>query len=593
MALDETVLLHFDIDESGAVDSINELRNANKFLRAERDKVNIATKEGQEELKKINGLIDKNNKLIKDNSSALEKQRQNVGNYSKSIEEAAGNLNIMGTNVGQLGKTLTSFVNPATAAVGIVTALGAAYARSTIGAKDLEFAQTQLSYAITLVTNSFAELISSSEDGEGLFSKITNSLLTKLNPALAATSFALAQLNEFMEDLVRNERLARGDVNALLEDNAEKITKIQDANTEYNEKLHLTGEIISNINSAQDKLTAGSEQLIKNQKLLTTEELKTAGVLTQQLQVKQQQLNADSANEKLIDERNLLIQQISAEDRKFSKQREAIFRLESNILEVERKRIQTLEEADTKARLSKIDTKGNITSGGTRGQNLTTFGKQEIKLSGEVKRAVVKDNEEKGESAEQYVQRALALQEAQAAGARDLAGTLAAIAEEGTEAQKALALTTIAINSGIGVSEAVKAGAGIPWPANLSAILSGITAVLAGIAQAKSLLGFAEGGFTGHGAKYEPAGIVHKGEYVTPQHIVKSPAAAPHLQALESMRLKGYADGGFVANSNMSEVRQAQMISQMVRNLPAPVVSVVEVTRVQKRVQQKENITRK
>ena len=30
--------------------------------------------------------------------------------------------------------------------------------------------------------------------------------------------------------------------------------------------------------------------------------------------------------------------------------------------------------------------------------------------------------------------------------------------------------------------------------------------------------GFAEGGYTGHGLKYEPAGIVHKGEYVVPQN---------------------------------------------------------------------------
>ena len=57
-------------------------------------------------------------------------------------------------------------------------------------------------------------------------------------------------------------------------------------------------------------------------------------------------------------------------------------------------------------------------------------------------------------------------------------------------------------------------------------------------------LGFAEGGYTGSGGKYEPAGIVHKGEYVVPSRIVKK---YPELIAvLENIRLKGYAEGGLV-----------------------------------------------
>lgn len=36
------------------------------------------------------------------------------------------------------------------------------------------------------------------------------------------------------------------------------------------------------------------------------------------------------------------------------------------------------------------------------------------------------------------------------------------------------------------------------------------------------LFGFAEGGYTGDGGKYQPAGIVHAGEYVMPAHVVKS-----------------------------------------------------------------------
>ncbi|MGP4691613.1 tape measure protein [Agrobacterium cavarae] len=59
---------------------------------------------------------------------------------------------------------------------------------------------------------------------------------------------------------------------------------------------------------------------------------------------------------------------------------------------------------------------------------------------------------------------------------------------------------------------------------------------------------FASGGYTGDGGKYQPAGVVHKGEYVFDQAAVK---AAGGPAAMEAMRrnLKGYANGGAVGVS--------------------------------------------
>lgn len=57
--------------------------------------------------------------------------------------------------------------------------------------------------------------------------------------------------------------------------------------------------------------------------------------------------------------------------------------------------------------------------------------------------------------------------------------------------------------------------------------------------------GFADGGYTGDGGKYEPAGIVHKGEYVVPQ----GPAQMfrGFLDRITKGRLPGYAKGGPVS----------------------------------------------
>ncbi|CUW87505.1 conserved hypothetical protein [Agrobacterium fabacearum S56] len=59
---------------------------------------------------------------------------------------------------------------------------------------------------------------------------------------------------------------------------------------------------------------------------------------------------------------------------------------------------------------------------------------------------------------------------------------------------------------------------------------------------------YSDGGYTGDGGKYQPAGVVHKGEYVMDADTVRK-AGGP--AAMEAMRrgLKGYADGGMVGIS--------------------------------------------
>jgi phage-related minor tail protein len=53
------------------------------------------------------------------------------------------------------------------------------------------------------------------------------------------------------------------------------------------------------------------------------------------------------------------------------------------------------------------------------------------------------------------------------------------------------------------------------------AVVAGETQLLATLATNKALAAFADGGYTGNGGKYEPAGIVHKGEYVFSQEDVQ------------------------------------------------------------------------
>ncbi|MEY1578190.1 phage tail tape measure protein [Providencia manganoxydans] len=61
--------------------------------------------------------------------------------------------------------------------------------------------------------------------------------------------------------------------------------------------------------------------------------------------------------------------------------------------------------------------------------------------------------------------------------------------------------------------------------------------------------GFARGGFTGSGDKYEPAGVVHKGEFVFTKEAT-SRLGINSLMSLMKSAENGYASGGYVGNNH-------------------------------------------
>lgn len=77
----------------------------------------------------------------------------------------------------------------------------------------------------------------------------------------------------------------------------------------------------------------------------------------------------------------------------------------------------------------------------------------------------------------------------------------------------AIAQSMVAINAGIAQA------ASLPFPSNLMAMATVAmeTANIVSNIKAVADTGFASGGYTGPGGKYQPAGIVHKGEYVFDQ----------------------------------------------------------------------------
>lgn len=86
---------------------------------------------------------------------------------------------------------------------------------------------------------------------------------------------------------------------------------------------------------------------------------------------------------------------------------------------------------------------------------------------------------------------------------------------------------------------------------------SGNSSSSSGVVQTREVTGYADGGYTGRGGRYEPAGIVHRGEYVVAQPELRDPSVAREIARIERKRLSrlrgkspsvpGFAEGGYTS----------------------------------------------
>lgn len=577
--------------ESG---SRNALKARVSELVKEYDNLNTTTVKGikrqeelQKELSELNAQITKTSK-----SAGLFKDQ--IGNYPAAFGEAAKNINVAGVSVGDIGAKLSSFANPATAAVGLATALGAAYARSTLGAKDLEFAQNQLSSATTLLTNQLASLVTSAEDGEGAITKLFNAsidfvqespLFLGFNVLLASLginlediqqkSKRLAMVQEELEDLALDEEFARGKISDRLAENQELLTQIADEQRDIVDKVADAEKISENLNANQSEILS---------------------VLFQQKSVIDEQLAADKENDALKRaqaEKEREINKIIADT---EKKIQANNRLQDdlNAKLQEEIRLRNL-VANQGGRNVPIPTGANAPTGSDFTQDAAA--NAQINTTKAVNNAVLKLNKDAYEQdlkakklfnelkikSDQETVRALAT----------IFGESSELFDESTGAYKILASAQTLISTYLSAQRAYESMVGIPFTGPALGAAAAAIAVAQGLQRVAAINGieFAEGGYTGAGGKYDVAGVVHKGEYVTPKHVVESPVARPHLAALERMRT-GYADGGFVTNTNISDAQQSLIMMNAIKMLPAPEVSVKEITTKQNRVFVKERRSR-
>jgi hypothetical protein len=267
-----TEVLSFEIEQGDAISEMEKTKKSIIGLREEAASLQKAYKSGSitlEEYAKESVRVEQILKSQTNTYSKLTHQVQGTKSWTDkltdSFKQQANQTTIAGTNIGQLTTKITSFLNPVTAAVGVVGALGAAYAKSAAGAKDLEFVSNQLSATTQILANQFGDFISSSEDGEGFLTKAFNSLLGGLGPAgiaLSEMGRAQALAIEALQEQARNEVKIRGEIQKRLGENAELMAEIADSQTSTTIRAEAFKKIQDNIKTnASDQVEILNKQL--------------------------------------------------------------------------------------------------------------------------------------------------------------------------------------------------------------------------------------------------------------------------------------------------------------------------------------------
>lgn len=225
----------------------------------------------------------------------------------------------------------------------------------------------------------------------------------------------------------------------------------------------------------------------------------------------------------------------------------------------------------------------------------------EARAAEEAARKEAKDKEEADEEA--AAQRLIELQRMKLSAYSSIAGSISAILDatagdnkKRLKAAKVAALGEVALNQGIAIAQAVKAGGEYPFPVNLitiAASVAGAVAALVPAFQAVNSVKLARGGHvSGPGTSTSDSvpAMLSNGEFV-----VNARATSMFPDLLETINNLGLGIAAPARLETAYQARQEAMTLDMMvkafKHLPRPVMSFEEFTRVKNRMEKLENIT--
>ena len=554
----EEVLLEVKLDEGESVTSINTLRNAVKQLTKERNDLNLQTDEGKTRLKELNNEINRNNSVIKENLDALSKQRQNVGNYKADIQAALPQIDKF---TGGLGSMTQGFFASTKAALGfiatpigaVIAALGAAIGALTAYFKGSDEAQDKLAEGTAILGVAMDGLrVIVEKVGEVIFKTfefLNAGVKAFIDFALPSMGAALDQvilqgqlIAKLQDDLENkeNENLIK---RAAIEQKVAKlrreaITQEGDQKRKTIEQAIALEKQLSDINVDEAKRRLG----------VFIAETKAKGALTGEEKRKEAELIAAVIKAETERDENVLkfekqIESLRDENFKKREERDKLeksrndewLKFQKFLIEDEKKRYDTKNELLSFSNQKQVELNEQLNIDTSE----QTDKAEEKKIEKDLERARLRLAWQQRTEQQKLAVISSSFQQA------------ANLFQKDTGEYKALTSARALMDTYASANIALKS-----YPPPLGQIFAALN-IATGLANLAIINGvkFAEGGYTGDGGKYEPAGVVHRGEYVVPKHLVSNPSYRPMINTLETARLRGYADGGMVTGFSTPDVQ--------------------------------------
>lgn len=574
-----------------------------KDLQDQRDKVDRSTVEGAAKFQSLTGRI----KELNDSMMNVKKES---GGLTEQFLKFAESAKVGEFELGKIAGLLPLVASPALAAGAAISALGAAYANSAAGAKDLEEAQSRLSNDWSIISNILGG--ASKGEGEGLVDT-TFRWAQAFGLATVAIVTGSVELSEALDEAMQK---AQESANKLVDLKFEDIQTQKVLNQLSLEAQEQRG-LVSTADTGEGKLSAANQyvELLKERMQIekTMQVNDAQAFLQHQKDIGNDILSEKNRTQEALQYRQMLANIVLTQAQN-QKQLNRALKVQERITgEVEKQRSLEKKNFDTTG-VTTPKSSGvlntNAPTGGTgdldvfkninhtQAANLAkkasnkdytdayieyTKQRQESRkledenviVSGKIQKQI---DEDKKKSAEASV-RALA-------GIGHLASN---ILGQNSEEYKEFATAQALISTYYAAQRAYESQF-LPIPDFTSperGTLAAIGAVAEGLANVAAInkIKFSDGGYTGDGGKYQPAGIVHAGEYVIPKESVQAYGIS-HFEKY----MPGYADGGLVTGQMSTSVNAELMMSNAFKNMPQPIVSWKEGLLMNDRVTWKEGL---
>ncbi len=582
--------------------SINALRASVAKLNNERNNLNTSTEEGAKRFAELTAKLKDQREQLNEASKSAGSFKDNIGNYTESVKEAISSNTVFGSTLSQIvpllkslngglkGVRLALLAIPLTA---IIALIGTFLTQTKEGTQLLE----RFGTTVKFVFNFFLQRV---KDAVKSFTDFINTIKEEPEKALEQAKTAFFEFFDevganlqlfgeiFKSVFTGNISLAEKQLELLTDkitgsggfvDGLSKAIEEGDKTAKTNIALRasiraLNVEIAENTKLAEqnrklrdDETTNLRERIRLNALVLEFEEKRRDAQkarVNAQLAILNTQIRLNEADESLLDERADLLAELADIEEDFAGRTTEVqteaFALrkqqaeEINSLTIESKslEVEITEEANNKIIESDID---------------------RLAEESRISQARI-DQAKKEEQAKQAVRDATtqnALNNLNVL--KQIVGEESALGKAILLFQQGKAIADIITNTAVANAKAVSA-----FPVTLGQPFVGINTLSAGVSIASVVSetanalsgGFAEGGYTGDGGKYQPAGVVHRGEIVVPQEGVRRMGGASMAMSKISS-LGGFADGGIVGANTASSFRSVNSnreLTQSIRNNP-------------------------